>query len=290
MKITIIVCAYRSEKFIEGALNHLLKLKYPNKEIIVAVDTEEDNTYQKVLKFKNKVKITYSKKRRGIVTAFNDALKKATGDIIVKVDTEYRFISKNPLQKIAAHYKNPNVGALTFSSIRFSKYPKYFTRLVIAEAIITRVIEDWRNEKYPIIKDYFPCPIFIHSFRNVVKKIDENTINDDAEFAYKILDMGYELRFVNDVILHAFDEPLTIRDIFNRQRRTACGWFITKQRRKISLRFYYLSLIKYYILHIKKYGIMSIIYLLILVIVYSVAVMDALIKGNVHITEIWKRR
>jgi cellulose synthase/poly-beta-1,6-N-acetylglucosamine synthase-like glycosyltransferase len=291
-KISIIVCAYKQEKIIENTLKHLLKLNYPNKEIIVAVDTEEDRTYEKAKKFKNKIKITYSKERRGIVKAFNDALKLAKGEIIVKLDTEYRFTVKKPLHKIALYYIYPWTGGLTFNVSNPPNMHKYFGRLTHAQRLMARIACDWREKYYPIVKGEANIPLFIESWRNVIKKIDEKSINDDGEFAYEILRRGYEVRFASNVKRYALNEPGNVRDVFHRQRRTTVGWFVTKKRRKISLRFYYLSLLKYYALNIKKYGVGSLFYLFYFILIYSISLFGALLKlkQKINITKIWVKK
>lgn len=290
MKVSIIVCAYKSEDVIRGMILHLLKMKYPKKEIIIAVDTQEDNTYKIVKEFKDKIKISYSEKRRGIIRAFNDALKKATGDIIVKFDAEYRFCVRNPIEKIVKHYENPNIMALTFCPEQDPNRYKKTGKLAVAQNVITMIVSDWRSEKYPTIKGFFPLPLFVHSFRNIIKKIDEDSINDDAELAYYILDKGYEVGFANDVKFYALKEPSNVRDIFHRQRRTTVGWLSTKRRRVISLRFYYLSLLKFYILHIRRYGPYSLVCLAYFGTVYSISIFGAYFKLNEKITKLWIRK
>lgn len=293
-KISILVAAYRSENVIEDTLNHFLKkVKYPNFEVIFGVDTKEDRTIDIVRRHAKKSKkiiVDFSERRRGIVKTMNSMLKKATGDIIIKFDAEFRFLNPSTcLYKLIKYYKNPKVGALTFRIVDPPNKYRNFERLAVAQSVIVKIVCDWRKEKYPVIKDFFPMPLFIHSFRNVIKKIEKSSINDDAELAYKILDEKFEIRFADNIKAYALREPGKFRKVFYRQRRTTAGWFITKKRRKLSLRLYALSLLKYYLLNIRKYGLYSMICLIYFGLIYSISIFGALLKRKTKITKIWKR-
>lgn len=283
MKISIILGAYKSENDLFNVLKHLGSLNYTNYEVLVACDCiEQDLTMLPlVLPTCNwkKLCINTSKKRRGIVKALNSVLKEAKGEIIVHFAVDRRFTRKDALKKIAKHFEDPFVGGILFDMAHPQK--RNWSRLAVAQATVVRLVSDWRLE-HPIVEnDKFP--VIVSAFRRI-KGIDDSSINDDAEFAYKILDEGYIIKNVKDVKWYAYGEPSDFKKVFNRQKRTSKGWLNTKKRRNIDIKGYYFSLFKYYLKNFKRYSFIDI---MLFTMVYSVAMVGAKFSKE-SITEVWK--
>jgi len=293
-KISIIVAAYKSENVIRETLKQLLSIK--NAEVIAAVDTHEDKTIDIVKEFAKKHKnliVDFSEKRRGIIKAFNSALKKAHGEIAIKFDADRRFFNPATIfNRLIKHYKDPNVGAVTFD---MKDPPEYsdkkiaISRLVKAQGFMSQIVSDWRKEKYPIIKGNFDMPLIVHSFRKtLVSGIDVNAINDDAEIGYIVLDKGYKAVFAKDIFQYGFNEPANLLNVFYRQRRTRIGWLKTAKRRKINFKKYYASLLVFLLFNFYKYDIYDLVSLLYFAFAYTIALIGAFFKINEKITKIWR--
>ena len=101
-KVSVIVCVHNHDKWIGHCLNSLAKQKTKNLkyEVIVYDDASKDNTNQVLKKFKSKnFKILRNKKNLGLPTTLNKAIKKATGQFIVRVDSD-DFVNKSFLNNL----------------------------------------------------------------------------------------------------------------------------------------------------------------------------------------------
>jgi cellulose synthase/poly-beta-1,6-N-acetylglucosamine synthase-like glycosyltransferase len=92
-KISIIFPIYKKSKYLEINIQKILEDPYPNnlKEIIISIDSPEDDFLNKLMELKNKYKnitLVISKDRRGKVSATNDAVKISSGEILFFFDSD----------------------------------------------------------------------------------------------------------------------------------------------------------------------------------------------------------
>jgi cellulose synthase/poly-beta-1,6-N-acetylglucosamine synthase-like glycosyltransferase len=92
-KISIIFPIYKKSKYLENNIQKILEDPYPNnlKEIIISIDSPEDDFLNKLMEIKNKYKnitLVISKDRRGKVSATNDAVKISSGEILFFFDAD----------------------------------------------------------------------------------------------------------------------------------------------------------------------------------------------------------
>ena len=96
-KISIIVSAYNTEKYIEKCILSLLNQKYENIEIIIINDNSKDKTWdviKNIAKDNNKIVAINNKENHGLSYNRNMGLKKSTGDYIGFIDSD-DYISDN---------------------------------------------------------------------------------------------------------------------------------------------------------------------------------------------------
>ena len=86
-KVSIIIPAYNSEKWVSEAIESALKQTYKNIEIIVVNDGSTDKTEKEILKFGNKVKYI-KQKNQGLSGARNTGIKEASSEIVVTLDSD----------------------------------------------------------------------------------------------------------------------------------------------------------------------------------------------------------
>lgn len=84
MKLSIIIPAYNTEKFVDACINSCLMYKNPEVEVIVIDDGSTDKTFNRASLFAD----TYHQEHKGVSSARNLGLDKAQGDYIWFVDSD----------------------------------------------------------------------------------------------------------------------------------------------------------------------------------------------------------
>jgi glycosyltransferase involved in cell wall biosynthesis len=294
-KISIILGGYKEEKIIGDTLKHLAtEIKYPNLEIIAAIDTHNDKTIdiaRKYAKKYKKIKIDFSPKRRGVTKALASALKKATGDIILHAGSEYRY--HNPatfLFKLVKYYDDPTVGGVTIEGEDPKSLDKQRRGNIneYSQVALYRVVRDWRNQ-HKIIQGNVNFPVICHSFRRkLITDLDTESINDDAEFAFSVLDKGYKIVSTDGIQFYSMVETTTPGAILLRQTRTTAGWLKIARKRKMNLFKFYLSVFWYFITHIYRYSFYEVVSTLYAIPLFLISVINGYIKQKKSATKIWK--
>jgi len=112
-KISIIFPIYKKSKHLENNIKKILEDPYPNdlKEIIISIDSPEDDFLNKLMELKSKYKnitLVISKERRGKVSATNDAVKISSGEILFFFDSDV-FIDYIDIKSIVNELKEYDI-------------------------------------------------------------------------------------------------------------------------------------------------------------------------------------
>jgi len=291
-KISIIVPAYKEEETIGDALDYLInKIKYPNLEILVGVDTLEDKTLEIAKRFAKrykKIKIDFSPKRRGTSAAENDLIEKATGEIIVKNDADIRIGNpKRALFDLIKIYEDPTVGGLTLRVVDSLESEKRKSLMSRGEIFIQRLVYDWFIEKHPIIDKNWNLLLICNSFRKkILPKINPNIMADDVEFGYAILNKGYKI-VVADIPYYPIGLPKDAKRLFLQKRRSTIALLRISEKRKINFFKFYFLVFGYFLTNIYRYEFKDIIAFLYWCVIYSVSIIGAFAKRHEKRTKIY---
>lgn len=87
-KISIITIAYNSERTIEQTIKSVISQSYPHKEYIIVDGLSTDNTLNIVNSYAHQIDCIISEADNGISDAFNKGIAKATGDLIVLINSD----------------------------------------------------------------------------------------------------------------------------------------------------------------------------------------------------------
>ena len=89
-KISIIIPAYNTEKYIKKCLDSIINQTYENKEIIIIDDASTDNTLLEIEKYQDNdcIKTIKNKENKGQAYSRNKAIKIASGDYIGFIDSD----------------------------------------------------------------------------------------------------------------------------------------------------------------------------------------------------------
>ena len=91
-KISVVMCTYNGEKYIQQQLDSILNQTYPIFEIIIQDDNSTDNTYKIIEDYASKktgiMKVFRNKSKSGYNNNFFSAIKRATGEYIAISDQD----------------------------------------------------------------------------------------------------------------------------------------------------------------------------------------------------------
>jgi glycosyltransferase involved in cell wall biosynthesis len=190
-KVSIIVPTYNSVKTLEMCLKSLSEQSYPKHkvELIVVNDGSNDNTSEVILRLQKDFEfiVLNHESNKGLATARNTGIKKASGNILVFLDPDMK-VDDHYIEKHVNFHQNENVfgvvGCIVYADvIKYDKYQKY-------------LYETNRGAKKYSPKSSVPFHVFIFGNTSIKKEVIENvglfdeTIKvyggEDTEFAYRI--------------------------------------------------------------------------------------------------------
>ncbi len=111
--LTLIVAAYNEASVIEEKIQNTLQLIYPNDKlhIIFVTDGSTDNTASIIANYQQ-IQLLHKDGRSGKINAVHRAMGEVNTEIVVFTDAN-TFLNENALLRIAKHYINPKVGAVS---------------------------------------------------------------------------------------------------------------------------------------------------------------------------------
>ena len=110
-KVSIVIAAYNSEKYIKFSIESIKQQKYKNWELIIVNDCSIDSTKKIIEKYKSKkIKIINLKKNIGPYKAIDFAFKKATGKYVAILDADDYSHPKRISAQVLELEKNAKIG------------------------------------------------------------------------------------------------------------------------------------------------------------------------------------
>lgn len=113
MKVSVIICTYSTERLQDTitAVNSLLVQSYPNVEIIISVDHNEELFEILKEQFSKRVYLAFNYSVRGLSDTRNAGVLKATGDIIAFMDDD-GVADRNWVKTLVSNYESPDAIAV----------------------------------------------------------------------------------------------------------------------------------------------------------------------------------
>jgi glycosyltransferase involved in cell wall biosynthesis len=221
-RVTVITPIYNNAKMIGECLESLLPQDYPDYEVIVADDGSTDNTPAEVRKYPVKLLIN---SHLGISAARNAAVREATGEIIMTMDSDLKvpgdLISRMVKPLLADERRGVVMAWWDIANPR-----------ELVPALIFRGYEYYvRNLEEP---DFFwgYCFAIKKKIFDEIGYFDETLpLVEDVDFAYRMIEAGYTIKILKDVrVWHYFRDSLVAH--LSRHLRTARHKFLYVRRKK----------------------------------------------------------
>lgn len=219
--VSLVIAAYKEEKFILQRLHNAVVLDYPadRLEIIVGCDGNEDCTGELVESFGDpRVRLIQYPQRRGKASVLNDTVPEARGKIIVFSDAN-TMMDSQAIRRLARHFDNSAVGGVC-------------GKLHLTDSLTGQNVDGlyWKYENFlkrceGRLGALLGTNGGIYAIRKALyEPIPANTIIDDFLIGMRVPLRGFKL--VYDATAEAFEEtPPTVGAEFHRRARIGAGGF-----------------------------------------------------------------
>jgi biofilm PGA synthesis N-glycosyltransferase PgaC len=219
------ICANNEERNISKLLDALLSQQTTVVDIIqiIVVSYSTDRTNEIVEKYgklDDRIKLVRQEKREGKASAVNMFLKEAVGDVLV-LESADTIPQKYAIEKLVKPFLNLKIGVTGGRPIPTNNRRKFM-------GFVSYLLWKMHHE---ISTEYIDNPKFgeIIAFRNVVKKIPNDTAVDEAWIEIAIRKKGFSLHYVPASIVYNHG-PESVTDFLRQRRRIYAGHLILKEK------------------------------------------------------------
>jgi biofilm PGA synthesis N-glycosyltransferase PgaC len=219
-----IVAAYCEEAVIEGTLNALLALDYPDYEVVVVDDGSTDRTSELVLPHVTpggRVRLVEKGVNEGKAMALNDAIPITRGDIVVIVDADIRP-RPDVLHHMVRHFRDGRVAGVAgnpqVSNTRSLLAKVQATEFASIVSVLRRAQRVWGR----ILTVSGGLCAFRKSAMVDVGLFDPDTATEDIALSWKLQRRFYDIRYEPRAVC-AMQVPETFGALWRQRRRWARG-------------------------------------------------------------------
>ena len=203
-KVTVMIPMHNEEAVVKNVITSLLECDYDKDklEIIPINDHSDDRTAQIVDEYHEKYPFIKPLHRleegeRGKTVGLNDALKVATGEVIIVFDADYRP-SKNLIKKLASAFKDPKVGAVMGRVIPVNARRNILTVLLNLERSGGYQIDQQARYNMKLLPQYGGT---VGGFRKSIMLatggFDSKVLAEDTELTYRLYSKGWTVIYDN---------------------------------------------------------------------------------------------
>ena len=214
--VSIVIATYNEAEKIDRKIENILSQEYPREKLdIVVVDSSEDETPDKVRKWGKSfpfIRLIKEPKRRGLATALNLGYATATGDIVVKSDCDILH-PPNALRKLAVAFSDSQIGGASGRQVLSNPHS--------TEKGYRTIVDKIREAQSKLDSAYMFEP-FCAFRKELVERISEKSVADDAELALKIRKKGFRTVFISDALFYE-ETPTSTADRLRQKSRRGQG-------------------------------------------------------------------
>lgn len=219
--VSIMIPAHNEESVITDTVNNILKIDYPNYEVIVIDDRSTDNTSQvvKLLEQKHE-KVTAMIREKdaypGKSAVLNDALKIAKGEAILVFDADAR-VESDFLSKLIPHLEPEDVGACQARKVVNNKDHNFLTRCQSNEMTLDTHFQTGRDAIKGAVELRGNGELIKRKALEDIGGWNNETITDDLDMSTRLHLKGWDVRFIADA--KVYEEAVIYWPALFKQRR-----------------------------------------------------------------------
>lgn len=213
--ISILITAYKEEKTIAKAIQSFQKQNIKEKHEIIVIAPDEPTLKEAR---KHKVK-TLKDPKKGKPAALNLAFKKAKGDILILTDGDV-YSSENSVKELLKPFKNKSIGAVAARPVSLN--PKK-TMLGYWSHLLTDIGAHKTRLRRAKKQKFILCSGYLYAMRNIINKLPEDALSDDAILSHMIWKKGYKIAYAPKALVYV-KYPTNFKDWFIQKRRSTGGY------------------------------------------------------------------
>ena len=210
-KISVVVPAYNSEKYIEECLDSLLKQTLSDIEIICINDGSTDNTAQILEKYSDihkNIKV-YHRENSGLSVSRNFAIDVANGEYISFVDSD-DWVSPDFYEKLYNAAKKYEADVACTNLLRTGGETDYYIVKIDKYRTAEKVKYKYKYAHIPE-SNYVMNKIYKTSeIKRINLRFEPNIYYEDVEFSHKALYYMKKLVTVPEAVYYYRDNPVSI--------------------------------------------------------------------------------
>jgi len=235
--VTLVVPAYNEGPVIEAAITSLLKLDYPQFEVIVVDDGSTDDTYERALAVARQSQTVQvrvlTKPNGGKADALNTGMTHARGEFILNMDGDTK-LSRNTLRACIRHFDDPKIGAVA-GNVKVLNRENVWTRVQALEYIEGLAMAR-KAQSFLRSVNIIPGPLgmFRKSVLQQVGGYDDDTFAEDCDLTLKMLMRGWHVAYEPTAIAWV-ETPSGLLDLLKQRYRWTRGILQAMRKHKAAL-------------------------------------------------------
>lgn len=232
--VSILVPAYNEGKVLERALTSLVRLDYPEYEVVVIDDGSTDDTLEIASRWEGRrgsgLFRVITKSNGGKASALNAGIAHSQHPLILCMDAD-SHLDPLTLLKAARHFGNPDVGAVA-GNVKVENRGTIVTRLQALE-YIEGLNMPRRAQGFVAAVNIVPGPVglFRREALEEVDGYDTDTFAEDADLTLKMMAAGWRVEYEDQAIAWS-EAPESWRDLAQQRYRWTRGILQAIRKRK----------------------------------------------------------
>jgi biofilm PGA synthesis N-glycosyltransferase PgaC len=222
--VSVVVAAFCEEAVIDGTLESLLSLDYPDYEVVVVVDGSPDRTAALVrrrMAHDARLRLIEKRVNEGKAMALNDAIPVTRGEIVVVVDADIRP-RPDVLRHMIPHFRHGRVAAVAgnpqVTNTRSLLAKVQATEFASIVSVLRRAQRVWGR----ILTVSGAICAFRKSAMVDVGLFDPEMATEDIALTWKLQRRFYDVRYEPRAVV-AMQVPETVRALYMQRKRWATG-------------------------------------------------------------------
>ncbi len=221
-KVSVVISAHDEEIVIENTVRHLMKLEYPNYELLIMDDRSTDGTPAILKRLAEEFGLPYRYYLRpqdaipGKPAVLNEALTMTDGDIICVFDAD-AYVDPDFLTGIVPFLADDNVGAVQARKVIANWRENWLTRCQNYEYSLDSNFQYGRDSVRGAVELRGNGQLVKREALKEVKGWNNNTLTDDLDLSTRLHIEGWDIRFAHKVPV--YEEGITTFDSLLKQRR-----------------------------------------------------------------------